>query len=537
MDSIAPRKPTAIACFLLAWLAAPAFAAEAGSSHAGWTFCCRADNDLFRAVTAAGVDSPRFDSPVDAVRSAPAGSGVLVLADGYPDKPNVVAAEVFDAAARKRLRLYVEYADRLPDLAFGPPKDVKYERGVVESDFFGGALPKGRIVLVSSGRYLPVQSNVSAHLVAAKVAGVDTAVYGLANTPAEPLLFDHPRADMLVATTALSHFVRARYLPTDDWRTIWQAILARLHPQHGAVAPQWTPTVRPSYGPGDPLPDDFAAQAVRRSADWVVASRALRHRDWPAEALALSATYNTVRDMPSSAWPVEDGSFGLLEGFSSTIRRDGSQPMRYAVRNDCNMEAAMLLACDADLNARPENARRAARLVDYILGESGLAGGTRADPKSPSFGLIGWALDSPNAYWGDDNGRAILAVAAVAALCGERRWNDAMVRCILANFRTTGASGFRQECIQEKTLAERGWTSFYTSRAAWYSPHHQAWPWACYLWAYRQSGYAPLLVRTKAGIRAMMQAYPARWNWILRSGTIERSRMLLALAWLVRVDD
>jgi hypothetical protein len=113
MYSAVARRRVASVFLVLALLApAPVFAAEEGAAHAGWTFCCRADSDLFRAVTAAGVNCPRFDLPMDAVNSAPAGSGVLILADGYPESPTVVAAEVFDIAAKKRLRLYVEYASR-----------------------------------------------------------------------------------------------------------------------------------------------------------------------------------------------------------------------------------------------------------------------------------------------------------------------------------------------------------------------------------------------------------------------------------------
>jgi hypothetical protein len=285
------------------------------------------------------------------------------------------------------------------------------------------------------------------------------------------------------------------------------------------------------------LPADYAAQALRRSADWIVRSRVLRHRDWPPEALDRSCTYNTVRDMPPPTWPVGDGSFGVLEGFSSTIRRDGSQPMRYAVRNDCTTEVAMLLAFDAAVNARPENARRAADLLDFIFHTSGLAGGARTDPRSSSFGLVGWALDSPDAYWGDDNARAILAVGAVAALARDTRWNEALARCVLANLRTTGVSGFREACIQGKALQERGWQSYWTSPHVQYSPHYQSWLWACNLWAYQQTQFEPLRARSAAGLRATMEAYPARWDWCLRSGTIERSRLLLPLAWLVRVDD
>ncbi|MCY2993149.1 MAG: hypothetical protein NTY19_35490 [Planctomycetota bacterium] len=503
---------------------------------AGWTFACSADNDIYHALTASRLPCPRFATAAEAVRAAIEGSGVLILADGYPDQPTAIEPAVFDEAARKRLRLYVEYPERLPDMETGAPKDVKYERGVVTSEIFGESLRPLRIVLVSSCRYLPVKA-LATHLVVAKVAGVDTAVFGLKDTATDPLLFDHPRGNLLVATTKLSHFVRGRYLPAEAWRTIWETILARLDPHGERVELRWTPTVRPSFGSGDPLPADAAAQALRRSAEWIVASRSLRHTDWPKEALDRSFAYNTVRDMPRPEWPVGNGSAGVLEGFSSTVHRDGSQPMRYAVRNDCTTEVALLLGLDAAVNRRPENARRAANLLDYIFDKSGLAAGPRADPKSPSYGLVGWALDHPGSYWGDDNARALLSVGAVAATAGERRWDEAVARAILANFRTTGVRGFRPSCVQEKDLQTQGWKAYWTSRHVHYSPHMQSWLWACNFWAYQQTRFEPLLARSELGMRLMMQAYPAKWDWILRSGTIERSRLLLPLAWLVRVDD
>ena len=52
-------------------------------------------------------------------------------------------------------------------------------------------------MLVSSCHYLPVEvPQAQSLLVAAKVAGVDTAVFGLQDTPTAPLLFDHPRRDI-----------------------------------------------------------------------------------------------------------------------------------------------------------------------------------------------------------------------------------------------------------------------------------------------------------------------------------------------------
>jgi hypothetical protein len=232
-----------------------------------------------------------------------------------------------------------------------------------------------------------------------------------------------------------------------------------------------------------------------------------------------------------------DGSEGVLEGYSSTIRSDGSQPMRYAVRNDCVSEVAMLLAADAAVNARSEHARYAANLINYIFEKSGLAAGPRSDPNSPSFGLVGWALDHPGSYWGDDNARALLAVGAVAGLSGRQQWAEQLARTILANFRTTGVNGFRPACVEEKNLQNKGWRALWTSSHVHYSPHMQAWLWACNFWAYHQTQFEPLLSRSATGMRLIMESYPIHWDWILRSGTIERSRLLLPLAWLVRVDD
>lgn len=501
-----------------------------------WTLACAPDNDLYRVLTASGVSCMRYDSALEAVGRAGEGTGVLILADGYPDLLTAVDSSVWELASRRRLRLYVEYPAQLPDSQLGAPQDVGYERAVVASDFFGDALPPLRILLVSSCRYVPAQANES-HLVVAKVAGVDTAALGLEDVRAEPLLFEHPRGNILVATTKLSHFLAGRYLPTEDWQTIWTSILASLAPDAPRVALKWTSTVRPQFDRTTSLPEGVESQAVRRAADWIVTSQTLRHGDWPQDVLERSLTYNTVRDKPLADWPAGDGSWGVLEGFSSTIRRDGTQPMRYAVRNDCTTEVAMLLALDAAQHARAENARCAVNLVNYVFGRSGLATGPRGDPASPSYGLVGWALDHPGSYWGDDNARAVLAVGAAASLTGQRQWDASMARCILANFRTTGVYGFRPSCVQEHDLQERGWQAYWNSQHTHFSPHFQSWLWACNFWAYAQTDFEPLLTRSRTGIRMTMQAYPDRWDWCLRSGTIERSRMLLPLAWLVRVDD
>ena len=66
----------------------------------------------------------------DAIRAAPEGCGVLILADGYPEQTTVVEPAAFDEAARKKLRLYVEYPGSLPDIELGQPQ-IADNRGPV----------------------------------------------------------------------------------------------------------------------------------------------------------------------------------------------------------------------------------------------------------------------------------------------------------------------------------------------------------------------------------------------------------------------
>jgi hypothetical protein len=501
------------------------------------TFCCRADNDLYRVLTADGSNHQRFNSPADAVNSAMEGSGVLILADEYPEGTTTVEPDVFDEAARKKLRVYVEYPASLPDLQVRAPKEAELKRGVVTSEIFGKSLCPMRIVAINGCRYVTAWAE-KPHLVLAKVAGVDKAVFGLKDTPTDPLLFDHPRGNLLVATTKLSQFVTGRYMPQEAWRTIWQTILGRLQPGAPAPALVWTPTVRPTYGRDEPLPSDVELQALRRSADWVIASRILRHPTWPKQSLDWALTYNTVRNMPAANWPLGDGSLGILEGYSSTIHIDGGQPMRYAMRNDAACESAMLMAFDASVSRRPANGKIAVNLLDYIFLKSGLAGGHRAASQNAAYGLVGWALDGPGIYWGDDNARAMLGMMATAALLKDSRWNDALVRCLLANLRTTGIDGYRLCSIGDADLEKTGWKHYWQDRQSiMYSPHMEGWLWACFLWAYDKTGFEPFLTRSRTGLRMLMEAYPNKWQWVNRSGSIERARALLPLAWLVRAQD
>ena len=76
-------------------------------------------------------------TPIMAVQRALPGAGVLVLADGYPDRRWPITDDVLALVSEKNLRLYVEYPASLPGHVLGEPRGSKWERAVVASDWFG----------------------------------------------------------------------------------------------------------------------------------------------------------------------------------------------------------------------------------------------------------------------------------------------------------------------------------------------------------------------------------------------------------------
>ena len=98
---------------------------------------------------------------------------------------------------------------------------------MIASDAFAPALAKLRILAIHDCRFVPLKAE-DPHIVVGRVAGFDTAVYGL---PKEsfPILCELPKreggGEVLVATTKLSHFVTGRYAPSNAWRAIWNHVL------------------------------------------------------------------------------------------------------------------------------------------------------------------------------------------------------------------------------------------------------------------------------------------------------------------------
>lgn len=512
-------------------------------------FVCAEENDLFQIVARTTKDLTRVNTIDDALAAGKDGTALLILADGYPQQTTTIPQDFWKNAQQKRLRVYVEYPNQLPGLELGKPQGTKWERLVIADDWFGAELPSMQILMAHDCYFTPVHAN-AAHIVAARVAGYDTAVYSLPDET-YPILFELPDSICLVATTKLSQLVTGRYAPYRSWRLVWKQIFQWLRPNDDIPTVEWVPVVRPMYAKDAPLADDAERRAFEQGMQWFRDSKILLpcSREEQITKQLHEGIQNT--DQYAAGWmefesapPPEigepgDGTCGILEGYSARIRYDGVQPQRLIRRADCVSESAMAFAFESALDKKPESGTIASNLQDYIYIHSDARQGVRNDPQHPAYGLVSWGMSSDawvNTFYGDDDARVMLGTMATAALLKSDQWDQVLLDNLLANLRTTGPNGFRPNAITVSDLEKNGWKYYHEWDGTVYSPHYQCYLWACYLWAYQQTGYKPFLERAKTAIRMTMDAYPQEWFWTL-SMVQERARMLLPLSWLIRVED
>lgn len=495
---------------------------------------CNPENDLLGILENNRWRPARYDTPEQAIQAATAGSVVLLLAEGYPARLLEVTPEQYEQARRKDLRLLVEFPSFVPGITLGGPRKTEWERMVVSTKDWSPSLMKDQILMAHDCHVIPAISD-DAWLVSARVAGYDHAVYGIP-APAQPVLFPLPGGKVLIATTRLSGFLSGRYAPADRWTAVWRQVFIHLTGQ-AVPSLNWRPIVRATFGPRERLPGNFERLAFRRSVDWVESSGLLMpEARWPALSnLMVQGIEMEYAPLPSGT--SGDGRRGILEGYASNIRHDGRQPLRLPLRADCQAETAMGLALKGRVHRNGRQWQIASNLLDFLYFNSDLCSGPRGDPAHPAFGLIGWGSTMPLwkvANYGDDNARTMLATLLAAGSLGSSRWDEPLLRALVANLRTTGTLGFRGDRVDMAPLEHHGWRHFHDAHTVNDSPHFEAYSWACFLWAYRQTGQPEFLDKTKRGIRLMMEGYPEKWRW---NDNMERARMLLCLAWLVRIED
>ncbi len=493
-----------------------------------------AKSNLAQLLIDEGYQLQFCSSVAEAIQKAPEQSPVLLLAPSYPEKGTVVTSEDLNLIQSKALRVFMDYPQQIGENMCVKTDTMVLER-VVVCDSLTSQLPAMSLMCFHRCILKEFdQEPDSTYLVAAKVAGFDNAVYGLANTPVHPLLYQQNN-QLMVAATSVSNFATSRYLPEQRVQSMFEYIMNWLLQKQDVTFSSWPTYVSPSYSATEQLPKDAGKQSIAKGVEWYYNAHLLVHPSWKkdwADKYMGDGLAPVGPELPADM-PDGDGSLGVLEGHMSSIYYDGKQQYRYWMRDDVQGESSYAFAAAGDLLGKQDYLKVSSNLLDYSFRE--YRDSVRNNPKSPSYGLLGWAYTHKGTYYGDDNARSILGSLAASSIMNSTSWDKQIVECIVGNFRTTGKNGFRGGNILDPDLQKNGWRHYFNSDLVNLHPHFESWNWACYLWLYEQTKYQPLLDRVKKGVSLMMAGYPNDWNWT-NGIQQERARMILPLAWLYRVE-
>ena len=509
-----------------------------------WVFSCSPDNDLYKIFIQSGKQTRQFEDPVMAINKARPGAVVMLLSEIGSEASVSFPIEMIDLVRKKRLSVYIEKPDTLPGISMTGIKLLNKERLVINSNKLAPGLDSLQILSLC-GKSAHLYGTVREPLiVAAKVAGFDKAVYGLTGSDPVPVFFKLKNDLIFVATTNLSQFLTTRSAPFSSWKTLWLGILHLLKPEWQFSDLAISPTVSPAYNKEQQLPNDAELRTIRKCSSWVIKSPLLIHPEWLVWYTDFASQWHDrVGPMVSADAPHGNGNDGILEGFSSTIDQNGNQSVRWWRRADCQGEMAGALAICAKLLQNNQLTETAGNLKRFLLDSSIMTNGKRKDPKDPAFGLIGWNdvshysgnQNGYGVYYADDNARTILGILLADAALGDQGSDQRALLAIMANYRLSGKNGFIPNRIDEADLETSGWRYYHKATLISLSPHFQAYILACYLWAYHQTGFQGFYDKAEKAIRTLMTNYPNEWVWT-NGLQQERARMLLPLAWLVRLS-
>lgn len=418
---------------------------------------------------------------------------------------SAVGEEFFRIARQKNIRVYVETPGYLPNIKIPDTlKSIKLERGVVTTKQIKG-VDSLAILGIYDHSFIPLK-NVPSLIVVAKVAGYDKADYGLSETEVYPMLFKHEQ-NLLVATLNLSDYRTSRFGPEKSVKEVWKYIFGWLGVGKKGELKAWGDDVTPTFQQHVSLkPQDFR-NSVYRGSQWFYNAKLFIHPTWEdlfKQRTAKNGEHVMFPPVVNSA-KMGNGELGILEGYGSTIYKDGSQPIRWWLRGDCQAETAYALSLASVFLNEKSYKSTSANLLSYLYHKSNLRAGERNDPKSPSYGLVGWATTDADAYYGDDNARVILATIGSAVALNNDEWNKYIVEAIVGNFRTTGKNGFRRNWFRDYMIQKAGWKALSQRDLINVHPHYESWLWATYLWLYDKTKYEPFLALAK-------KEYPLRWK-------------------------
>ena len=526
--------------FALALAAATVISCGNNSGRTIYVSTQTTDNDLVNLLEKERFKIIRGDSVSKTLESAKPGSAVILVANEYPDKPQILSEKDLGTIKEKGLRVFAEFAAlRLRsgteegDSGTGELelKEISVER-VVVTEPIGDNLKPMDLLTINRAVYIKTEAT-DPMMVIARVAGFDTAVYGLEDTPYDPLVFKDGE-NLWIGTSKLTDFSKLRFMPESKWQPFWENILSELTGNE-VTFKEWPKMIAPAYSEKEKLPKTARSEAIQKGIEWFYNGHFLIHQDWKESWIMKyigDGTMPVGPELPEDA-PNGDGSLGVLEGHCSAIYKDGRQAYRYWIRDDIQGEASMAFAIAGEVLNNQEYKAVAERLSDYSFKE--FQDGPRSDPNSPTYGLLGWAYTHKWVYYGDDNARSILGSILAGKVLGTDKWKKNLDAAIEANLNTTGKNGFRGPRLHEQDIQANGLEYYQNRELINPHPHFESWLWACYLWQYANTGDKKYLESAEKGISLTMAAYPDGWSWT-NGIQQERARMVLPLAWLYRVS-
>jgi hypothetical protein len=253
----------------------------------------------------------------------------------------------------------------------------------------------------------------------------------------------------------------------------------------------------------------------------------------------------------------------VIEGVNGVVFPNGSQQMLAGDRSDCNAEGAMAAAFRAALEAQPGGdtnksvhfAEVSKKLLDYIFIQSGshinssfVSWGHMKEQASMAAANNGGGPRIPmpvaSDFYSDDNSRDNMGGIAAVNLLHRCKFlvntdvlDEKLVTLGLALLRTTGSDGFRPQNINGAALESQGWKIFFNKphRSRSDNPHFIAQLWSNFMMLYTVTGIRLFKTRALQGLGLYMQDWPH--VFATESLTEELSRLMLPLAWRVRLED
>lgn len=493
------------------------------------------ENQILNLTNSNGLKHQRFEDLKSAVAQAEIGQGVIVV--NSAEDINGVTEELLKSIKEKQLRVFIEFEKNIAGLQFRDsvlPLDK--ERAVVATSSIQG-LNLMDVMSVNNNEMLLLEEDAAPNplMVMARVAGYDKAEYGLEETEIYPLLFEYGD-NMLVATTQLSNAIEGRFGPSQQWRNLYNYIFSWVSGKD-IYLEHWEPSLRPSYPKNDQLEENALTESVKKGVDWYYKAKLMVHPSWSDlhEKNTARRGKGVVHPSVADDFLIGNGLNGILEGHSSKINPDGSQPLRWWIRADSQAETAYALSSASVFLENETYKETANNLLKYLFEESNLRSGESNNPDSPSYGLIGWATTDSDVYYGDDNARILLALIGASINLETDQWDEKIIEALVGNYRVAGKNGFRGGWFRDSNMQETTWQELGERDYVNIHPHYESWLWALYIWMYDKTYYQPFLDKAKTAITMTMDAFP-NWKWT-NGIQQEYSRMVLPLAWLVRVED